>query len=117
MTKNLLGFSLLFSTVLITGAAETDASRASSGATVLAEVDGVKLTLADFENKRPAGLFQARNNFYEAERKAVDEFVNEYLLNREARKEGTTAADLLERHVNSNGFKAPSEETLRVYFE
>ena len=50
-------------------------------------------------------------------RKAVDEFVNEYLLNREAQKEGITAAELLERHVNSSGFKPPSEETLRVYYE
>jgi protein-disulfide isomerase len=39
------------------------------------------------------------------------------LLNREAQKEGTTAADLLERHVNGEGFKTPSEETLRVYYE
>ena len=35
------------------------------------EIDGTKLTLADFERKRPAGLFQARNAFYEAERKGA----------------------------------------------
>jgi protein-disulfide isomerase len=117
MIRSLSTALLTFSTVFVLAGADGGAGPSQNGNLVLVEVDGVKLTLADFEAKRPAGLFQARNNFYEAERKAVDEFVNEYLLNREARKEGTTAADLLERHVNSSGFKAPSEETLRVYFE
>lgn len=84
---------------------------------VVASIDGVKLTLADFEAKRPTGLFQARNNYYEAERRAVDEYINEYLLNREAQKQGITPDQLLERHVNAAGFKQPSEETLKVYYE
>lgn len=117
MIKSISTAFLMFSGVLVLAAADSGAGPTPNGNLVLVEVDGVKLTLADFEAKRPAGLFQARNNFYEAERKAVDEFVNEYLLNREAQKEGTTAADLLERHVNGEGFKTPSEETLRVYYE
>jgi protein-disulfide isomerase len=117
MKKSISTAFLMFSGVLILAGADSGAGPTPNGNLVLVEVDGVKLTLADFEAKRPAGLFQARNNFYEAERKAVDEFVNEYLLNREAQKEGTTAADLLERHVNGEGFKTPSEETLRVYYE
>ena len=117
MKKSISTAFLMFSGVLILAGADSGAGPTPNGNLVLVEVDGVKLTLADFEAKRPSGLFQARNNFYEAERKAVDEFVNEYLLNREAQKEGTTAADLLERHVNGEGFKTPSEETLRVYYE
>jgi predicted DsbA family dithiol-disulfide isomerase len=117
MTKVFSVLSLLFSTALILCAADNDAGRVASGDTLLVEIDGVKLTLADFEGKRPAGLFQARNNFFEAERKAVDDFVNEYLLKREAEKEGLTTDALLERHVNAGGFKQPSEETLRVYYE
>ncbi len=42
------------------------------GNTVLLEVDGTKLTLSDFDRKRPTALFQARNAFYEAEKKAVE---------------------------------------------
>ena len=117
MIKSFSTALLMFSTVFVLAGADSGAGPTSNGNLVLVEVDGVKLTLADFEAKRPAGLFQARNNFYEAERKAVDEFVNEYLVNREAQKEGTTATDLLERHVNGEGFKTPSEETLRVYYE
>jgi protein-disulfide isomerase len=109
----------LYMTVGLVAAADNGPSgdSGSSTPTPIVEIDGIKLTLGDFEEKRPGGLFQARNNFYDAERKAVDEFVNDYLLQREAQKENITVAQLLERHVNSAGFKAPSEETLRVYYE
>jgi protein-disulfide isomerase len=117
MTRGLSTVACVFSTVLILGAADSDVGRRPAVNSILVEVDGVKITLADFESKRPAGLFQARNNFYEAERKAVDEFVSDYLLIREAQKEGTTVPALLERHANGGGFKPPSEETLRVYYE
>lgn len=94
-----------------------NASDGASGSTVIAEIDGAKLTLADLERKNPARLFQARNAFYDAERKAVDEYVEEYLLERQAKKENVTVAELLERHVNSTIAKDPSDDALRVYYE
>lgn len=117
MTRGFAALGLLFATALILGAADHDAGRNQAGDTPLVSVDGTKFTLADFESKRPAGLFQARNNYYEAERKAVDEFVSDYLLIKQAQKEGTTVPELLERHANGGGFKTPSEETLKVYYE
>jgi protein-disulfide isomerase len=98
-------------------AADAGPGNLSSHNSLIVEIDGVKLTLADFEAKRPGGLFQARNNYYEAERKAVEEFVNQWLLEREAAAQKITVAELLDRHVNNAGFKTPSEETLRVYYE
>ena len=89
----------------------------SNGQAVLVEVDGVKLTLSDFERERPSALFQARNTFYETERKAVDDYVDQYLLERQAQKEGITVAELLKRHVDSALPKDPSDEALRVYYE
>ena len=89
----------------------------SAAEPVIAEVDGVKLTRADLERKNPARLFQARNAYYEAERKAIDEFIDEYLLERQAKKEGVSIAELLERHVNSKIAGDPSEDALRVYYE
>jgi protein-disulfide isomerase len=89
----------------------------SSASSVVAEVDGVKLTRAEFEQKYPVRLFQARNTYYDAERKAVEEFIDEYLLARQAKKENLTVAELLEKHVNSRLAKDPSEEALRVYYE
>ena len=83
----------------------------------LVEIDGHKLTLADIQHESPAALFQAQNAFYTAERKAVDAFVDEYLLTQAAQKEGLTAAQLLDRHVNRLLPPDPSEEVLRVYYE
>jgi protein-disulfide isomerase len=85
--------------------------------TVIAEIDGVKVTRGQFEQKYKGNLFQARNTYYEAERKAVDEYITEYLLERQAQKEHISVAELLERHVNSAAGKEPSEEALRLYYE
>jgi protein-disulfide isomerase len=81
------------------------------------EIDGAKLTAGDLEQKRPSLFFQARNAYFEAERKAVQDFIDEYLLEREAQKEGISLAQLLERHVNGAIAKDPSDEALRVYYE
>jgi len=89
----------------------------TDGAAVVAEIDGVKVTRAEFERSNQARLFQPRNTYFEAERKALDEYTSEYLLERQARKENVTVAELLERHVNSKIAKDPSEEALRVYYE
>jgi protein-disulfide isomerase len=94
-----------------------DDSSPAGGGTVLAEIDGTKLTLADVELRRPNALFQARNSFFDTTRKVVDEVVNEYVLEKQAKAENVTVAELLERHVNSTIEKDPPEEALRVYYE
>ena len=85
-----------------------------AGSTVV-QIDGVTFTTADLDARKPTLLFQARNAFYEAQRKAVDDFVNDYLLDRQAEKEHITVAELLQRHAAVE--KDPSEEALRVYYE
>jgi protein-disulfide isomerase len=105
----------LFGAMLCAFAA--DNSSPAGGGTVLAEIDGTKLTLADVELRRPNGLFQARNAFYETTRKVVDEVVNEYVLEKQAKAENVTVAQLLERHVNGTIEKDPPEDALRVYYE
>jgi protein-disulfide isomerase len=87
------------------------------GSLVLAEIDGVRLTLSQFESQRPSALFQARNTFYEAEKKAVEEYIEDLLLERQAKKENLTVAQLLEKHVNSTIAPDPDDAALRVYFE
>jgi protein-disulfide isomerase len=115
--SHILLLSCLTCGVLAGAESEPAATAAHNSATAIVEIDGVKLTLGDFEAKRPGGLFQARNNYHEAERRAIDEFVNQWLIEREAAKEKVSVAELLERNINSAGFKTPSEETLRVYYE
>ncbi len=80
------------------------------------EIDGAAFSLADLQRKNSGALFQARNSVYEAERKAAEEFINDYLLEREAKKENVTVDQLLERHAYGS-FKEPSEEALRVYYD
>src|ERR1700689_736507 len=85
--------------------------------TVVAEIDGSKITLAQFENKRPSALFQARNSFFETEKKAVEEYIDDYLLGRQAQKEGIKGDQLLVKNINNKIAKDPDEATLRVYYE
>lgn len=117
MVSRSLGI-ILFLTASTALCSSTDTATGSrDGNIVVAEVDGAKITLAQFEQKHPAALFQARNTFYETQRKAVDEYIDEYLLERQAQKENVTVAQLLENHVNSTIAKDPSDDALRVYYE
>lgn len=116
MNKTFSILALLSLTTLARGADSPVGARGGSDA-VVAEIDGVKLTRADFERKNPVRLFQARNTFHEAERKAVDEFIEESVLELQAKKENVTVAELIERHVNGKIAQDPSDEALRVYFE
>ena len=84
---------------------------------IMFEVDGKKVSMADIERKRPTAFFQARNSFHDAQKKVVEAFVDEYLLDEQAKKEGLTVAQLLEKHVNSALPKDPSDEALHVYYE
>jgi len=117
MTKSLLTL-LFFPTALCLFAFDDTSTAPSSNNGAVLEVDGTKLSIADMEQKHPFGLFQARNAFYQAETKALNEFATEYLLEQEAQKEHVTVEELLERHANSVVPKGePSEEALRLYYE
>jgi protein-disulfide isomerase len=117
MTKSLLTF-LLFSSPLCLLAFDDASGGLSSSSGVVLEIDGKKLTLADFEQKHPFSLFQARNGFYQAENKALDGFATEYLLDQQAQKEHVTVDELLDRYADSVVPKEePSEEALRLYYE
>jgi len=83
----------------------------------VAEVNGVKLTLEDLEKKNASALFQARTSYYGLERKVVQGFIDDYLVESQAKKEGLTVTELFDRHVNSKIGKDPSEDALRVFYE
>jgi len=85
--------------------------------TVIATIDGTKITLGELEQKRADYLFQARNNYYESERKVLQGLLDDYLLERQAQKEGISVDQLLEKHVKSTMPKEPSEEALHVFYE
>jgi protein-disulfide isomerase len=114
VTRALLCF---FAAAISCCASDGQDALGQSGNTVVAEIDGTRLTLAEFESKRPSALFQARNNFFEIEKKAIQAYIDDFLLERQAKKENVTVAELLERHVNSAIAKDPDDTALRVYYE
>ncbi len=115
LTVVLFSFAIVSSATQVFAFAETGAGPAPN--TVVLEVDGVKITHAELEQKRTGNIFQARNAFYDAERKSIEDYVEEYLLTRAAKAENLTAEQLLDKHVTSVIAKDPSEETLRIYYE
>ena len=93
-------------------------SAAASGKdSVIAEVDGSKLTLGDLDQKEGSKLLQARYEYYEAQRKALDDLIDQRLLEEQARKEHITVDQLLDREVNSKAKVEPTDDQLRVYYE
>jgi protein-disulfide isomerase len=118
-TKRILKFALLLFAfeAYMTAAPPTQVCSDSGANSVVASVDGATVTLADFEHERPFGLFQAQNAFYQTEKKAVDEYLDDYLLERQAQKENVTVPELLKVHVDSTIAKDPGDDALRVYYE
>jgi protein-disulfide isomerase len=96
---------------------QSNAEELPSPDSVAVEINGIKITLGQLEEKRPAAMFQARSNYYEAARKTLEEYVDEFLLEQQAKKENLTVPQLLDRHINNKIGADPSEETLRVYYE
>src|ERR1035438_7626545 len=92
-----LVIGIIFSFLGILGAHAGDA--VTSPATgPLVEIDGAKITDADLQQKHPGRLFQARTTYYQAERQALDEFIEEYLLERQGRRHGGSREAVLGTH-------------------
>jgi len=107
----------ILSSVLCLAFAETSKTHLSDDAAVLVEIDGTRISAAEFNQKKPQALFQAQQSLYDSKRKALEAFVDDYLLEREARKENVTVEELLKRHAETGIEKDPSDEVLKVYYE
>lgn len=118
MTRTIVVSALaMFAAAFPVFGADSGGGAPSDSAVVLVQGSGLKLTLKDLEDKRAAAMFQARTNYYETERKAIEDLVDQSLLDEQAKKEGLTVKELLDRHVNAVIAKDPSDEALRVYYE
>jgi protein-disulfide isomerase len=106
----LLAASLLFSAVSI---AQTDAQNSA----VVAIVNGNRLTAADLEQSQGGKLLQAKYSYYEAQRKALDDLIDQQLLDQEAARQHLTVDQLLEKEVNTKIGPDPNDDALRVYYE
>jgi protein-disulfide isomerase len=84
---------------------------------VVAEVNGDKLTAADLEQQEASKLLQSRYAFYEVQRKALDDLIDQHLLESQARKQGLTVDQLLDHEVNGKLPADPTDDQVRVYYE
>ena len=82
----------------------------------IAEIAGRKITAEEVEHKEAGKLLQARYKYYLAERDALELFIEEELLDMQAKKEGVSVDELLKRHVSVQ-VQEPTEDQLRFYFE
>jgi protein-disulfide isomerase len=87
-----------------------------NNAAVVAEVNGQKLTREDLEQKQAAKLLQSRYQHYLAEREAVNQLIEDHLLEMEARRAHLTAEQLLDREVTGK-VKDPTEDQLQFFYE
>lgn len=83
---------------------------------VVAEVNGEKLTFGDLEQQEGGQLLQARYAYYNSQRKALDQLIDEKLLEIHARSKGLTVDQLLDKEVYDK-IKDPTEDQLQVYYE
>lgn len=89
---------------------------AQDRSSVVAEIGGRKVTAEELEEKEGSKLLQARYKYYLAERDALEHFIEDQLLQMQAKKESVSVDELLKRHVSLK-VQEPTEDQLRFYFE
>ncbi|HEY7097135.1 MAG TPA: thioredoxin domain-containing protein [Terriglobales bacterium] len=103
--------------ILLSALAVLAVAQAPKDSELIAEVNGEKLTRADFEHLESSKLLQARYQYYEAERKAVDDLIDQRLLEQQARQQGLAVDQLLEREITAKLQPDPTEDQIRIYYE
>jgi protein-disulfide isomerase len=83
---------------------------------VIAEVGGQKLTVADLQQQQGGKLLQARYQYYMNQRKALDQLIDDKLIEIEAKKRNLSTDQLLNTVVFKE-LKDPTEDQLQVYYE
>jgi len=113
--KKALPLVFLIGLFLITGI-DLLAQENVDGKQVVAEVSGQKLTMADLEQKEGAKLLQAKYQYYMNQRKALDQLIDDKLLEVEARRLHLSVDQLLNTQVYKD-IKDPTDDQLEVYYE
>jgi protein-disulfide isomerase len=83
---------------------------------VVAEIAGRKVTADELADKEAGKLLQARYKYYLAERDALEQFIDDQLLEMQAKKESVSLDELFKRHISVN-IQEPTEDQLRFYYE
>jgi protein-disulfide isomerase len=81
---------------------------------IVAEIGTQKLTLTELEQSMAPKLFQARQQYYQAQQAALQQWIDDQVLSNEARRQNLTVEQLLERTIHVSD---PTEDQMRVYAE
>lgn len=92
------------------------AQQSADNVQVIAEVGGQKLTLGDLQQEQGGKLLQARYQYYMNERKALDQMIDDKLLEIEAKNRHLSVDELLKTVVYKD-VKDPTEDQMQVYYE
>ncbi len=92
------------------------AAVAQSPEEVICEINGSPITRADIEKSQGDKLLQVRYQLFVAEQKALDQFIENRLLQMEADAQHTSVDTLLEKEVTPK-VKAPSEAEIQLFYE
>jgi protein-disulfide isomerase len=83
---------------------------------VVAEIGSRKVTIEELQQKQAGKLLQAQYKYYLAERDVLDQFIDDQLLEMQAKKEGITLDELIKQHIAVH-VPEPTEDQLRFYYE
>ncbi|HLH76908.1 MAG TPA: thioredoxin domain-containing protein [Candidatus Binataceae bacterium] len=83
---------------------------------VVAKVGNQTITQSQLDSVQAAHLLSQQYSYYLAERGALDQMVDQLLLQQAAAHEHLTVAQLLTRHLKGQ-VKEPSEDALRAFYE
>ena len=82
----------------------------------VAKINGRTVTRSELEQKEAGKLLQPRFDFYHAQREALDQLIDDELVQNEAAHRGVTVQQLLDQEVTSK-VKDPTEDQMAVYYE
>jgi protein-disulfide isomerase len=89
---------------------------AQDDSSVVAEVGGVKVTMAELEQEESAKLLSAHYQYYQAEIKALDELIDKKLIEQKAKSEHLTVDQLVDRDIKPL-VKDPTDDQMQVFYE
>jgi len=110
------GFKARVVSIGILAAASCASVLAQKSADVLAVVNQQPITSSDLEQQEGSHLLQSRYQYYQAERKALDDLIDQRLIEQEAQRQNVSVEDLLKREIDSK-LTDPAEDQLQVYYE
>ncbi len=89
---------------------------AQNATETVAEVGGVKISMAELEQDESSKLLSARYTYYQAETKALNDLVDKRLLEQKAKSENLTVDQLIDRDIKSK-VQDPTDDQMKAFYE